>query len=114
MREDPVFRALGGAAWLDGARARAWRNILVTLSGAAALAWVGLARGGLDLTGKPLGTDFLSFYAAAKLALAGDPAGVYRLAAHRAEEISVFGRDTGYAAFFYPPLFLLICAPLAA
>lgn len=108
------LNALRDADWLDGRRARAWRNILLAASVLAALAWIGLAHGGLDLAGKPLGTDFLSFYAASRLALAGDPAGVYRVAGHRAAEISVFGRDTGYSAFFYPPLFLLICAPLAA
>jgi hypothetical protein len=108
------LRAFCQAAWLDGRRARAWRDILLAMSWLAALAWIVLARDGLDLTGKPLGTDFLSFYAASKLALGGDPAAAYQMATHRAAEISVFGRDVGYAAFFYPPLFLLVCAPLAA
>lgn len=110
----PVLSALRDADWLDPQRARAWRNILLAITGLAAAAWVALSRGGFDLTGKPLGTDFLSFYAASKLALGGDPAGAYRVATHQAAEIAVLGRDTGYAAFFYPPLFLLICAPLAA
>jgi hypothetical protein len=108
-----LLNALRQAEWLDAARAKAWRDILLVMSLAAAAIWVALARGGLDLAGKPLGTDFLSFYAASKLALAGDPAGVYEVARHRAAETSVFGRDLGYAAFFYPPLFLLVCAPLA-
>jgi hypothetical protein len=107
------LNALRTAGWLDGARARAWRDILLVMSGLAAIGWIALARGGLDLAGKPLGTDFLSFYAASRLALGGDPAGAYAVATHGAAEVAVFGRDVGYAAFFYPPLFLLICTPLA-
>ena len=35
------------------------------------------------------------------------------IAAHHAQQTAIFGRDTGYAAFFYPPIFLLVCLPLA-
>jgi hypothetical protein len=108
-----ILRSLREAEWLDAARAKAWRNILLVISLLAAAGWAALSRGGLDPLGKALGTDFLSFYAASRLALAGHPAAVYDVAAHRAAEIAVFGRDVGYAAFFYPPLFLLICLPLA-
>jgi hypothetical protein len=108
------FNTLRQADWLDASRAKAWRNILLVISLAGAALWIALSRGGVDLAGKALGTDFLSFYAASKLVLAGHPQAAYDVAAHRAAEISVFGRDLGYAAFFYPPLFLLICTPLAA
>jgi hypothetical protein len=108
-----MLTALRDAPWLHAARARAWRNILLALTLGLACAWVALSRGGLDLTGKALGTDFLSFYAASRLALAGHPAAAYAPAAHHAAETAVFDRDLGYAAFFYPPTYLLICAPLA-
>ncbi|MBV9079215.1 MAG: DUF2029 domain-containing protein [Methylobacteriaceae bacterium] len=36
------------------------------------------------------------------------------MAAHGAAQTATLGRDIGYAAFFYPPPFLLICWPLAA
>jgi hypothetical protein len=48
------------ADWLDGPRARAWRNILLALTVVAAAGWIALSHDGLDLAGKPLGTDFLS------------------------------------------------------
>ena len=108
-----LMHAVGQADWLNGPRARAWRNILLAMTCLEALVWVLFSRDGVDPTGKPLGTDFLSFYAASKLALGGDPASVYRVELHRAAQISVFGRDLGYAAYFYPPPFLLVCAPLA-
>ncbi|HEY1928244.1 MAG TPA: glycosyltransferase family 87 protein [Caulobacteraceae bacterium] len=101
------------ADWLDEDRARAWRNVLLVLSGIALLAWWGPSRHGLDLVGRPIGTDFLSFYAASELVLSGHAAAAYSIPAHRAAETAVFGHTVGYPAFFYPPLFLLICAPLA-
>ena len=104
---------LAEADWLTADRARAWRNVLLVMSLAFAAGWCLFSRSGLDPLGKPLGTDFLSFYAASKLVLAGHASSVYDMPAHRLAEIAVFGRDVGYYAYFYPPLFLLICAPLA-
>jgi alpha-1,2-mannosyltransferase len=107
-----VFR---DADWLDGRRATAWLRILAAVMVVVAGAWIALSHGGVDPTGKPLGTDFLSFWAASKLALAGHSAQVYDPAAHAAVQRAAFpGTDIGYAAFFYPPVFLLICLPLAA
>jgi len=106
--------ALSRADWLTAKRARAWGWLLLGVTAVIGIAWVATARGGLDLAGKPLGTDFTSFWTASKLALAGSPASAYDVAAHHAQQVAIFGRDTGYAAFFYPPIFLLICLPLAA
>jgi hypothetical protein len=106
--------ALRRADWLTGARARAYGWILLGVSLVVVAGWVIVSRGGLDPTGKPLGTDFTSFWTASKLALAGSPAKAWDIAAHHAQQTALFGRDTGYAAFFYPPTYLLICLPLAA
>jgi len=107
----PILR---DADWLDAARARAYLRILAGVIVIGVVGLVVLSRGGLDPTGKPLGTDFLSFWAASKLALSGHPAQVYQPLVHAQAERSVFpGAPLGYAAFFYPPVFLLICMPLA-
>jgi alpha-1,2-mannosyltransferase len=58
-------------------------------------------------------TDFLSFYAAGALANAGTPWLAYDHAAHQAAEQAAIGVATIYNYFYYPPVFLLICAPLA-
>src|SRR5580658_1390578 len=108
----PGLDALRRADWLTGERARAYGWSFLVVAGVITLVWIALSRGGLDPTGKPLGTDFTSFWSASKLALGGDPAAAYDVAAHHAREAGIFGRDTGYAAFFYPPIFLLICLPL--
>jgi hypothetical protein len=58
-------------------------------------------------------SDFVSFYAAGKLALAGTPALAYDQAAHYAMQHPFAPEGAPYQFFFYPPVFLLLCAPLA-
>ena len=108
-----AWAVLGEAAWLDGERARAYGRILFFLSFAGAVIWVGLAHGGIDRAGKPLGTDFVSFWTASQLALEGQAAAAYDVATHWSAQKALFGPSTGYSAFFYPPPYLLICLPLA-
>ena len=108
------FDVLSRADWLTEGRARAYGWLLLVVTGAITAGWAIASHGGLDPTGKPLGTDFTSFWTASKLALAGTPQSAYDVGAHHAQQVALFGHDTGYAAFFYPPIFLLICLPLAA
>ena len=105
--------ALREANWLTRERAAAYCRILFSVTLAAAVLWITLSRGGVDRAGKPLGTDFISFWTASQIALGGHPAEVYDMAIHRAAQTALFSRDVGYAAFFYPPVFLLVCLPLA-
>ena len=58
-------------------------------------------------------SDFVSFYAAGKLALAGTPALAYDQAAHFLIEQQFTVPGAPYQFFFYPPVFLLLFAPLA-
>jgi hypothetical protein len=101
------------AGWLDRQRVRAYTLILFAAQVIGFAVWIGLSHGGLDPTGKPLGTDFMSFYAASKLALTGHAAQVWDPYAHQAAQDTIFGRQLGFWAFFYPPAYLLICTPLA-
>jgi len=72
------------------------------------------SHGGTDGLGKPLGTDFVSFWAASHLALEGHVASVYQPALHQAAQHALFSQlPPAYVAFFYPPTFLLLCLPLA-
>ncbi|MFC3077294.1 glycosyltransferase family 87 protein [Phenylobacterium terrae] len=71
------------------------------------------AEGGLDPAGKPLGADFIAFYSAADLALQGRAAEAYDFAAlFAAHERAVPGTQHLFA-WYYPPPFQLIVAPLA-
>ncbi len=109
-----ILAAIRSAPWLTPDRASAYARAFLAASVMAAVAWVALSSGGIDLYGRPLGTDFKSFWAASHLALQGDPAAAWQPEAHAAAERAIFGgREVGYAAFFYPPPFLLVCLPLA-
>lgn len=100
--------------WFDAARITAYLRVLLAMQALAALAWLGLARHMIDRMGKPVGTDFLSFWAAGRLALQGHPLLAYSVPAHlAAEHAALLGYAGPYYAFFYPPPFLLVCAALA-
>lgn len=107
---------LRAAPWLDAGRARAWCVILALMTGALAVLWVALSHHGVDPTGKPLGTDFVSFWTASLLALHGRPEAAYQPGPHLAAELAAFPAlrsAGGYTAFFYPPPYLLLCLPLS-
>jgi hypothetical protein len=59
---------------------------------------------------RPTTTDFVSFYAAGSLADSGTPALAYNEAAHYAAEQAATAQGIEYQFFYYPPVFLLICA----
>jgi len=100
-------------AWLTADRAIAWLRVLAAMTALMVAAWVGLSHAGIDPTGKPLGTDFLSFWTAARLAAHSSPASAYDNAVIGGAQLAAFrGADTGYAPFSYPPTFLLLIAPL--
>jgi len=103
---------LRDADWLTRERATAYCRILFVVTFVAAVVWIGLARDGVDRAGK-LGTDFVGFWTASQIALAGHPPDVYDIATHQAAQTALFPGNAGYVAFFYPPVFLLICLPLA-
>jgi len=108
-----VLAALRDAEWLNGMRARVYPRLLLAASVGLALIWIVAARSGVDLAGKPLGTDFLSFFAASELTLQGRAGEAYDVSAHWAAQKAVFGPAVGYSAFFYPPPYLFVCLPLA-
>ncbi len=59
---------------------------------------------------RPTTTDFASFYAAGSLADAGTPQLAYNETAHYAAEQQATEPGIEYQFFYYPPVFLLICA----
>jgi hypothetical protein len=105
--------SLRDAPWLTPARARLWCGALAVAVLASLLVLVGTTRDGIAINDMPIGGDFLSFWAASDLALAGRPAESYDPAPHVAVHMRVFPAIEGYFAFFYPPMFLLLCLPLS-
>jgi hypothetical protein len=107
-----LARIVRDAEWANPTRLRNYL-VLIALAhviGLAALLY--LARGGVDPRGEPLGSDFVSFWTAGRLALAHQAASVYVPQTDLAAERALFGHPIGWYAFFYPPMFLLACLPL--
>jgi alpha-1,2-mannosyltransferase len=113
------MRFLRDADWLDAQRARAYAVILAIGMGIALLyGWLSLAighhPGAGSGTGRPGASDFLSFWTAGRLALAGHAGDAWNLALiGRAEHAAVTMPADQVLAFFYPPTFLLLCLPFA-
>jgi alpha-1,2-mannosyltransferase len=108
-----ALSVLREATWFDAQRARAYCIILAAVSLVVSIGYLALSHDGLDPMGKPIGTDFASFWTASQLALEGHPADAWSMVRHGAVQAERFGKDAGYAAFFYPPPYLLVCLPLA-
>lgn len=113
INKNPLIKWLRNGDWLDDEAARVYRAMLAIIFLLTYIGWYALSRSGLDPLGKPLGTDFLSFWTASQLALGGNPAGPYDVALHSAAQKALFDVNQGYSAFFYPPIYLLLCLPLA-
>jgi len=72
-----VLQELRSGRWLTAERARTYTLMLLSFYAIAAAGWIALSGGLTDPNGKPLGTDFSSFYAAGSLALDGHARDVY-------------------------------------
>lgn len=102
--------------WVTQERIRAYAFMLLAFTIGTLLALWTTGAGLLDAWGRPLGTDFSSLYTAGRLALAGRAELAYDFASHHAEQRRLFGggADLPFYSWFYPPVFFLLTAPLAA
>src|SRR3954466_9910189 len=108
-----VVVALRDGSWLTRER-----TVIVAVAclafSLAAFGYIVLsAHGLLDFKGRPIGTDFASFYAAGTAVLHGHPGAPFDPALHHAGEQAIFGPQVDFFAWQYPPFFLLIASPLA-
>jgi alpha-1,2-mannosyltransferase len=67
----------------------------------------------LDLTGRPVGADFIAYWAASRVAATGAPASVYDLQRLYVVERATIGADLRPMLWNYPPTFLLLILPLS-
>ena len=80
-----------------------------------AVAYVVATSDGLnDRFGRPLGTDFSNVYAAGTYVLDGNAAAPFDPPRQYAREQAIFGADTQFYGWHYPPYFLGLAALLAA
>jgi hypothetical protein len=105
---------LSESSWLNARRAQAWCSVLAIMTALMTAGYLALSHQGIDPFGKPIGPDFISFWTASRFALSGHPGFAYQPNLHEAAEVALFpSAIPTYAAFFYPPTFLLLCLPLA-
>jgi alpha-1,2-mannosyltransferase len=100
-------------AWTTSRRIMVCATVLLLLELAGFVFFVAGTHGWITPLRRPVSTDFVSFYAAGRLADAGTPALVYDQGAHYAAEQAATEPGIAYNYFYYPPIFLLLCAVLA-
>jgi alpha-1,2-mannosyltransferase len=115
-KQQPYSRklsVLSSGSWLTAERAKLYPLAFLVTNALVFLGFVLAGHGNLDALGKPIGTDFASFWTASRFVLAGNAAGAYDPYQHHAAQILLFGKkDVDFYAWFYPPTALLIVAPL--
>jgi hypothetical protein len=105
--------AVRSGDWVTLPRLRAYSAIVLVL-GLAMLGWLGATGDGLsDNWGRPLGTDFSNVYAAGKWVLDGRPEAPFDPALQHELEKRIFGAQTPFYGWHYPPVFLGVAALLA-
>ena len=107
------WSSLRDASWLNGRNIRLYLWLVLAVALPQFIARIVTSHDLISRDGVPLGGDYISFYAASKLALSGQVTAPWHQALHHVAETAVFGRNLGYWAFFYPPAYLLVCLPLA-
>lgn len=101
-----------GAHWLTAERIRLYSFAVIICLASIIISWVAHSQNAMDTAGRPLGVDFITFWAAAQLALEGRAQDAYEVARiYTAEQIAVPGLKMRFA-WFYPPSFQLIVLPL--
>ncbi len=100
-------------AWLTAERIRTYAGIMFALGFFAIAALLATSNGLIDYQRRPLGTDFSNVYAAGKYVLEGKPAAPFSPQLQYQKEQSIFGADTPFYSWHYPPVFLAFAAALA-
>lgn len=99
--------------WLTRERIRLVAGAVLVASLAGVGYLLATSNGLNDYQGRPLGTDFSNVYAAGTLVLDGRPEAPFYPPQHFAREQAIFGADTQFYGWHYPPFFLFVAAALA-
>jgi alpha-1,2-mannosyltransferase len=113
MTSADLIDGLRDAKWLTRARVIAAGQVMLLIELTILIMLALWQHGVTSAKPSPTSSDFVSFYAAGKLALAGTPALAYDQATHFLMQQRFAVEGAPYQFFFYPPVFLLLCAPLA-
>lgn len=98
--------------WLHRDRMIVYPLVMLAITAASTI-YVLIANGGVLPNGSPFGSDFVSFWVAAREALAGHPDLPYDADRFAAAQDAIF-RDGNFYAFYYPPHYLAYMLPFGA
>jgi alpha-1,2-mannosyltransferase len=105
------------ARWLNAKRVAMYARLIVALNVGAILVVLALSPNFIDPMGKPVGTDFVGFWAAGRMAIEGHALEVYEAGRHfEAEQRALpwkADQTPPQLLWLYPPTFLTIAAGLA-
>jgi alpha-1,2-mannosyltransferase len=108
-----AVRILRSGDWLTVSRVSAYTRLLIVAYALALLVIVVTGTGPMDRWNRPIGTDFSEVWAAGHTVLAGHPLDPYNPELHAATQRALFGSDTPFYSWNYPPYFLALAAALA-
>ena len=108
-----IFQQIRSGDWLTNDRMAGYAWILLICELLGFVFCVAGTHGLIVPLLHPTSSDFVSFYAAGRLADPGSAWLAYDQLAHYAAEQQATEPGIAYNFFYYPPVFLLICAPLA-
>lgn len=101
-----------GLSFLTAKRIRAWTIIVVACYLSILVALLATADGIIDLRGKPVATDFITFYSASQLLQKNSPNTLYSPSSIHAVQKILANDRVELFAWHYPPPFMLIIYPL--
>jgi hypothetical protein len=108
-----IIAALRSGDWISRERIRLWA-LAVLVASLAGLGYLVLTAHGLnDYKGRPLGTDFSNIYAGGSYTRDGTPALAFDPQRQHAREQALFGADTPFYGWHYPPFLLFVAGVLA-
>ncbi len=108
-----LSEALRTGSWLTRERVRLVALALLIASFVGAAFLVATSDGLNDRLGRPLGTDFSNVYAAGTYVLEGEAAAPFEPHSQFVREQAIFGQDTQFYGWHYPPFFLGLAGLLA-
>ncbi len=105
---------LESAYWINPARIRRVSIIFLLLGVIATIALIATSSGGLDIFGRPLGTDFSNVYTAGQMVWDGRDAVAYvPVEQEKVQQVLFNDPEVPFYAWHYPPFFLILAAGLA-
>jgi hypothetical protein len=108
-----LVETLRDGRWLTRERVRLVALMLLAAALLGAVFLAATSDGRNDRFGRPLGTDFSNVYAAGTYVLEGKAAAPFDPQQQYAREQTIFGKDTPFFGWHYPPFFLGVAAALA-